>query len=132
MYFGAFLISIFLLFILFSDSLAKQFSVPAAVMFYAGILSFSDVPKTIFLQLLNAREKSKIYSLYSTIGSFLSLSFTLLFVYHLSENRYEGRFLGQIIPALSFFIVAHVYIFKNFVFKFNIKYIKYFLNIHYH
>ena len=132
MYVGAFVLSIiFLLIVLFfRESLADQFSIPVIVIFYAGILSFSDIPKTIFLQLLNAREKSKIYSIYATIASFLSLSFTLLFVYLLSENKYEGRFLGQLIPATLFFVIAQVYIFKHFDFKFKIdtNYLKYFFN----
>ena len=68
--------------------------------------------------------------MYATIGSFLSLSFTLLFVYLLSDNRYEGRFLGQLVPAILFFVVAQVYIFKHFDFKFKIdtNYLKYFFN----
>ena len=132
MYIVSFALSaIFLLIVLFfRESLADQFSIPIIVISYAGILSFSDIPKTIFLQLLNAREKSKIYSIYATIGSFLSLSFTLLFVYLLSNNRYEGRFLGQLVPAILFFVIAQVYIFKHFDFKFKIdtNYLKYFFN----
>ena len=80
MYILASILSALLLFtvLVYRNFLSEFFSVPAVVIFYAGILAFSDLPKTIYLQLLNAKEKSKKYSIYASVASFLSLSFTLL------------------------------------------------------
>jgi len=129
MYTVASLFSILFLFfvLLLRIPLSNTFNVPIIVIIYAGLLSFLALPKGILLRVLNAQQKSKTYSLIATSASLLNLSLTLLFVYLLKENKYEGRLYGQLVPAILFFIISQVYCLKHFKLGFDIKFIKYFL-----
>lgn len=112
--------------------IATGMNIPEIVVVFAVIFAFMEIPKSIFLQMLIAEKKSKAYSLYTTTASFLSLSFTLVFVYYIKDHRYVGRFYGQLVPSLSFFIISQVAIIKGFNFmasrKDIIKYANYFFN----
>lgn len=114
--------------LLFHDWLSNLFAVPAVVILFAGVLSFLAVPKGILMQLLNAQQESKKYSLLATIASFLNLSFTILFIYLLKDNKYEGRVYGQMVPAILFFVLAQIYIFRKFKFTIRRRYLKYFFS----
>lgn len=129
MYTFASLFSILFLFfiLLLRIPLSNTFNVPTIIIIYAGVLSFLALPKGILLRLLNAKQKSKSYSVVATSASLLNLSFTLLFVYLLKENKYEGRLYGQLIPAITFFIIAQIYCLKHFKLGLDVKFIKYFL-----
>lgn len=129
MYTVASLFSILFLFfiLLLRIPLSNSLNVPTIVIVYAALLSFLALPKGILLHLLNAKQKSKTYSLVAASASLINLFFTLLFVYFLKENKYEGRLYGQLVPAILLFMAAQIYCLKRFKLGLDIHFIKYFL-----
>lgn len=129
MYTTALLFSLLMSFLIyfFKIELGQALNIPPKAVAFAGILAFLALPNNVLLQLLNAKEESKKYAVILTSSSLFNLFFTLWFVFLLTDNKYEGRIYGQLIPAVVLFLLGHFYGLRKFKFGFDRNAIKYFI-----
>ncbi|WP_299666345.1 flippase [uncultured Polaribacter sp.] len=117
----SFFVCVILVILLFFFRVSVQgfFDIPMKLIYFGVIISFFTVFIQLYQAYLQASKQSKFLSLQKVIQVFIGVSFSVIIMFYLAEDKYFGRSYAMLASVLTITVII-IYNIKNF-FSFSLK-----------